>query len=68
MADTKWGRLKTIYYSIAVAFLGHIIMIVAAIPGVIKNQSGALGCFSVGIVFFGLGVGGFKPNVGLQLV
>jgi len=63
MADTKWGRLKTIYYAIAVAMLGHIIMIVAAVPGVIEHESGALACFSVGLIFFGIGVGGFKPNI-----
>lgn len=43
---------------------GHIIIIISAIPAVVKNQTGALACFSVGIVFFGIGVGGFKPNVG----
>lgn len=42
---------------------GHIIIIISAIPTVIKSQSGALGCFSVGLIFFGIGVGGFKPNV-----
>lgn len=45
---------------------GHIIIIISAIPAVIKNQSGALGCFSVGLIFFGIGVGGFKPNVSLS--
>jgi len=65
MADTRWVRLKTIYYAIAVAMLGHIIMIIAAVPGVIEHESGALACFSVGLIFFGIGVGGFKPNVSL---
>lgn len=44
---------------------GHIIIIVSAIPGVIKNKDGAMACFAVGIFFFGIGVGGFKPNVRL---
>lgn len=63
IADTKWGRFKTIHVSIAAAMLGHIIIIVSAIPSVIRNRNGALGCFSVGLVFFGVGVGGFKPNI-----
>jgi len=63
IADSRWGRLKTIYVAIAVAMFGHIIIIISAIPAVVKNQTGALACFSVGLVFFGIGVGGFKPNV-----
>jgi proton-dependent oligopeptide transporter, POT family len=63
IADTKWGRFKTIQVSIAVAMFGHIIIIVSAIPSVIANPNGALGCFSVGLIFFGIGVGGFKPNI-----
>jgi POT family proton-dependent oligopeptide transporter len=42
------------------AMLGHIIMIISALPPVIKHPSGALGCLSVGLIFFGAGVGGFK--------
>lgn len=60
IADEFWGRLKTIQASIAFAVLGHIIIIVAALPPVIHNPSGALGCFSVGLVIFGVGAGGFK--------
>jgi proton-dependent oligopeptide transporter, POT family len=63
LADAKWGRLKTIQVAIALAMIGHIIIIVASIPSVIKHSSGALGCLSVGIVFFGMGVGGFKANI-----
>ena len=63
IADTKWGRFKTIQASIAAAMFGHIIIIISAIPSVIANPTGALGCFSVGIIFFGIGVGGFKPNI-----
>ncbi|KAK4574448.1 hypothetical protein LTR86_001289 [Recurvomyces mirabilis] len=63
IADAKWGRLKTIYASIGVAMFGHILIIISAIPSVVKHQSGALGCFSVGLIFFGIGVGGFKPNI-----
>lgn len=63
LADAHWGRYLTIQYAIAVATLGHIIIIVAAIPSVISNPRGALGCFMVGLLFFGTGVGWFKANV-----
>ena len=63
IADTKWGRFKTIQVSIAMAMFGHIIIIISAIPSVISNPNGALGCFAVGLIFFGIGVGGFKPNI-----
>lgn len=32
IADTYWGRYKTVCVSVAIAMLGHIIMIISAIP------------------------------------
>ncbi|KKY27564.1 putative oligopeptide transporter [Phaeomoniella chlamydospora] len=63
IADTYWGRFKTIQWSILIAIIGHILLIVSALPPVIKNPDGALGCFSVGLIAFGAGVGGFKSNI-----
>ena len=63
MADQYWGRFKTIQISIGIAILGHIILIVATLPPVIAHPHGAIGAFSVGLIIFGLGTGGFKPNV-----
>ncbi|OTA66054.1 POT family protein [Hypoxylon sp. EC38] len=63
LADTFWGKYKTIHVAVAVAMFGHIILIVSALPPVIANPKGALGCFSVGLVFFGMGVGLFKANI-----
>ncbi|KAH7018308.1 POT family protein [Microdochium trichocladiopsis] len=62
-ADSYWGKYKTIHIAIVVAMFGHIILIVSALPPVIANPSGALGCFSVGLIFFGIGVGFFKANI-----
>lgn len=53
----------TIQYAIVLATIGHIIIIVAAIPSVIANPQGSLGCFMVGLLFFGTGVGWFKANI-----
>ncbi|MBE3049478.1 hypothetical protein IMZ48_44665 [Candidatus Bathyarchaeota archaeon] len=63
LADAHWGRYRTIHYAIAIATLGHVIIIVAAIPAVISNPGGSLGCFMVGLLFFGAGVGFFKANI-----
>ncbi|KAL7619914.1 hypothetical protein AAE478_010461 [Parahypoxylon ruwenzoriense] len=63
LADTYWGKYKTIHVAIVVAMFGHIILIISALPPVIANPRGALGCFSVGLIFFGIGVGFFKANI-----
>ncbi|KAL8939653.1 MAG: hypothetical protein Q9216_003229 [Gyalolechia sp. 2 TL-2023] len=63
MADQYWGRYKTIQISIAIAIVGHIILIVATIPSVIAHPNGSIAAFSIGLIIFGLGVGGFKPNI-----
>lgn len=60
IGDEFLGRLKTIQLSIVFAFSGHIILIISALPSVITHPQGSLGCFSVGLVVFGIGVGGFK--------
>lgn len=63
IADTYWGRYKTIQASIICAVVGHILLIIASIPQVIQNPQGSLGCFAVGLVIMGLGTGGFKSNI-----
>lgn len=63
LADTYWGRFKTIMWAIVVATFGHIILVISALPQVIENPNGALGCFVVGLIFFGIGVGWFKCNI-----
>ncbi|TBU48942.1 oligopeptide transporter [Dichomitus squalens] len=63
IADTRWGRFKTICVSIAVALVGHILLIISSVPGVINHSNGALACFVIAIIVMGLGTGGFKSNV-----
>ena len=55
LADTYWGRFKTIQISCFVSILGHIILVISAIPPVIVHPNGAIACFSIGIVIMGLG-------------
>jgi POT family proton-dependent oligopeptide transporter len=62
IADTYWGRYKTICWSVAVAMLGHIIMIISSIPGIIGSRA-SLGIFILSMVVTSTGTGGFKSNV-----
>jgi POT family proton-dependent oligopeptide transporter len=63
LADTYWGRYKTINVAIVVATFGHIIILISSIPGVIEHSDTAIGVFCVGLIFFGMGVGFFKSNI-----
>lgn len=55
IADTYLGRFNTICIAVFVALIGHIILIIAAVPGVIEHQS-AIGAFIVALIVMGLGM------------
>lgn len=63
MADEYWGRYKTIMVAIGVAVVGHVILIISAIPPVVVHPNSSIACFAVGLVVMGIGVGGFKSNI-----
>ncbi|EIW55672.1 oligopeptide transporter [Trametes versicolor FP-101664 SS1] len=63
IADTRWGRFKTICIAIGVALVGHVLLIVSAVPGVIEHSHGSLACFIIAIIIMGVGTGGFKANI-----
>lgn len=63
LADTYLGRYTMIMISIACALLGHFILFIGATPSVLQHPDVALGTFIAGIFVFGLGTGGFKPNI-----
>jgi hypothetical protein len=67
MAEKYWGRFKTIQISIFIALVGHVILIISAIPPVIVHPEGAIAAFSIGLVVMGLGVGGFKSNISVLI-
>jgi len=60
---TLSGRFKTINIAVGVAIVGHILLIISAIPAVIQKPDGALACFSIAIIIMGLGTGMFKSTV-----
>lgn len=63
LADSKYGRFKTIWAGTIVCGIGHVIIVIAGIPGVIEHQKAALGVFIVGLMIFAFGTGLFKPNL-----
>lgn len=68
LADEYWGRYKTICWSIGAAIIGHIILVISAIPPVITNTNACFGVFMLGVIIMGLGTGGFKPNISALVV
>ena len=63
LADTRWGRFKTICVSVAIALIGHVLLIVSSLPGVIETPHSSLAVFVIALVIMGLGTGGFKANI-----
>ncbi|KAH6892203.1 POT family-domain-containing protein [Thelonectria olida] len=68
VADQYWGRFKTISYALGIDIVGHLILIMSAIPPVIKNKDGSLAAMIIAILTIGFGTGGFKPNVNPLIV
>ncbi|KAK7985774.1 MFS general substrate transporter [Apiospora saccharicola] len=63
LADQYWGRYLTIQYSNFVALVGHIILVMSAIPAVIVHPNISIALFAIGLVIMGIGTGGFKSNI-----
>ncbi|GAA6004046.1 Ptr2p [Rhodotorula paludigena] len=63
VADTYLGRYNTICWAILIALIGHILLIIAAIPSVISNPNASIGVFALAIIVMGIGTGAFKSNV-----
>ena len=62
IADTYWGRYKTVCVSVAIAMLGHILMVISAIPRVIDSDA-SVGLFTLSLIVTGAGGGGFKSSI-----
>jgi len=68
VADQYWGRYKTISVALGVDIIGHIILILSAIPPVITKPGSSLAAMIIAILVIGFGTGGFKPNVNPLIV
>ncbi|KIO00630.1 hypothetical protein M404DRAFT_29323 [Pisolithus tinctorius Marx 270] len=62
VADTYWGRYKTVCVSVAIAMLGQVIMIISAVPVIIGGNA-SVGLFILSLIVTGMGAGGFKSNI-----
>jgi len=63
IADTLWGRYKTIMVFSLVCLAGHIILVGSATPSALANNNLALGLLVVSILVIGIGAGCIKANV-----
>ncbi|KAJ7501461.1 peptide transporter PTR2A [Mycena galericulata] len=63
IADVHLGRFNTVCVAVTIALIGHIVLILAAVPGVIEHPDTSLLVFLVAIVITGLGTGLFKANI-----
>lgn len=54
IADAHLGRFKTICIAVGIAMVGHVLLIVSAVPGVIEKP-GAMGAFIMALLIMGLG-------------
>ncbi|KAF7363143.1 Peptide/h+ symporter protein [Mycena venus] len=62
IADTKWGRYKTICVFTVVIFLGHIILVASATPTSLQHPETALGLLILAIFVMAVGAGSIKVN------
>ena len=67
VADAHLGRFNTLCVGVAIAMIGHIILIVSGVPALLPNDPSessdrAIACFAVAIVIMGIGTGFFKSN------
>jgi len=63
IADAHLGRYRTICVALAIAIVGHIILVMSAIPPVITKPHSSLATFIIGLIIMGVGTGAFKPNI-----
>ncbi|KAG5366317.1 Peptide transporter PTR2 [Yarrowia sp. B02] len=63
LADARYGRYPTIWAGTIICGIGHVIIVIAGVPGVIEAQKAALGLFIAGLIIFAFGTGLFKPNL-----
>jgi POT family proton-dependent oligopeptide transporter len=62
IADEYLGRFNTIFIAIAFSILGHILLVISAIP-VVLTSGKAIIPFILGVITLGFGTGAFKANI-----
>jgi POT family proton-dependent oligopeptide transporter len=62
IADEYLGRFNTIFIAIAFSIIGHVLLVISAIPTVLTSGK-AIGPFILGVIMLGFGTGAFKANI-----
>ncbi|KAI5889083.1 PTR2-domain-containing protein [Schizophyllum commune H4-8] len=62
IADMKLGRLKTLWWGILFGFVGHVLLVIAAIPDVI-SEGHAIAAFIIGMLILAFATGFIKPCI-----
>ncbi|ODA81257.1 hypothetical protein RJ55_04221 [Drechmeria coniospora] len=63
VADARLGRFWTLHIAIGISTIAHVILVIAASPGVISNNKSSFACFIIGLLALCVGTGFFKANV-----
>ncbi|KAJ7458579.1 peptide/h+ symporter protein [Mycena latifolia] len=63
IADTKWGRYKTICVFVGVILLGHIILVASSTPAALQKPDTSLGLLILAIFVMAVGAGAIKSSV-----
>ncbi|KAI5954832.1 hypothetical protein KGF57_003856 [Candida theae] len=63
LADTKWGRWKTIQWGVVFGGIAHILFIISAAPSVIANGKAGLALCILAIFTLAFGSGFISPNL-----
>jgi POT family proton-dependent oligopeptide transporter len=62
IADEYLGRFNTIFVAIGFSIIGHILLIISALPTVLDSGK-AIAPFILGVIVLGFGTGAFKANI-----
>ncbi|KAE8225928.1 hypothetical protein CF319_g1406 [Tilletia indica] len=63
IADSRLGRFKTVCWAVLIAIVGHVLLVISALPSVISDRAGSMACFCVAFVVMGVGTGWFKSSI-----
>jgi len=62
IADTYWGRFKTVVFALFVALIGHVTLIISAVLVTVDNRAAIVACV-MALIAIGLGTGLFNANI-----
>jgi POT family proton-dependent oligopeptide transporter len=63
IADSKWGRFKTICWGTAVGAIAHVLLVIPAIPSVIASGHAYIP-FIIAVIILAFAAGFIKPSLG----